>query len=161
MNTPFTSSSSVRFSERRALDPEISTRNLRTSGLPELAKITNPSSPYPVSLVISQEMEITVLPAETVIPCDIESFSPEPYRLMIPPLRVVVVEKNIEGSVYYIASHHHSNIHASGDSQYEAIENLKSAMLDIFEILNAEPKERLGIKAKHQLALLQTIFERV
>jgi hypothetical protein len=93
--------------------------------------------------------------AQEIIYSDISSFSPEPYNLKS-PIKIKVVGNDSE----YIASHYESNIHASGDTPFEAIENLKSVMLDTFDSLTSEPEGNLGLKAKHQRALLQSIIER-
>jgi predicted RNase H-like HicB family nuclease len=84
----------------------------------------------------------------------ISTFSSEPYSLKS-PIKIKIVGNDAE----YTASFQESNIYASGDTPYEAIENLKSAILDIFEILSSEPEEKLGLKAKHQLLLLQSFIE--
>jgi predicted RNase H-like HicB family nuclease len=85
----------------------------------------------------------------------ISSFSPEPYTLKS-PIKIKIVGNDSE----YIASFQESNIYASGDTPYEAIENLKSLILDTFDSLTSEPQENLGTKAKHQRALLESIIER-
>jgi hypothetical protein len=99
--------------------------------------------------------ENNVIP-QLVSVAEITSFSPEPYSLKCPPLRIEIVSQGCE----VVASHHESNIHASGDTPYEAIENLKSVMLDIFDSLTAEPIQSLGQKAKCQRALLESLIER-
>jgi len=93
---------------------------------------------------------------EEIIQAEISSFSPEPYKL-IAALKIIIAGKN---QSEYIASHHESNIHASGDTPFEAIENLKSLMLDTFDSLTLEPHENLGIKARNQRSLLESIIER-
>jgi len=93
---------------------------------------------------------------EEIIQAEIESFSPEPYKLLA-PLKIIIVGKN---ECEYIASHHESNVHASGDTPFEAIENFKSILLDTFDLLESESGDNLGLKAKNQLALLQSIIER-
>jgi predicted RNase H-like HicB family nuclease len=103
--------------------------------------------------VLSPEPTVS---AQEVIPSEISSFAPEPYALKCPPMRIEVVGQGSE----YISSHHESNIHASGDTPYEAIENLKSLMLDTFDSLTAEPLENLGQKAKCQRFLLESLIER-
>ena len=92
---------------------------------------------------------------QEVIACEISSFSPEHYALKS-PIAIKIIGQGCE----YIASHHESNIHASGDTPYEAIENLKSLILDTFDLLTSEPQENMGIKAKNQRALLESIIER-
>jgi predicted RNase H-like HicB family nuclease len=93
---------------------------------------------------------------QVVIASEISSFSPESYILKCSPMRIEIVGQGSE----YIASQHESNIHSSGDTPYEAIENLKSLILDTFDSLTAEPLENLGGKAKCQRALLESLIER-
>jgi hypothetical protein len=89
-----------------------------------------------------------------VIADQITSFSPEPYALKS-PMHIKILGREGE----YIASHHESNIHASGDTTFEAIENLKSIILDTFDLLTSEPLENLGSKAKSQRAILEGVIE--
>jgi predicted RNase H-like HicB family nuclease len=91
-----------------------------------------------------------------VIASEITSFAPEPYTLKS-AMHIKIVGKGSE----YIASHHESNIHASGDTPFEAIENLKSLILDTFDLLTSESSANLAIKAKHQRSLLEELIERL
>ena len=93
--------------------------------------------------------------SERVIDSEITTFVPEPYTLKS-NIGIKIVGQGSE----YIASYHEGNIHASGDTPYEAMENLKSLILDTFDSLTSEPQENLGIKAKNQRALLESIIER-
>ncbi len=158
MNQSITSSTNVEILASIPPRPQSVPGRFFTRGLCESVQFRVPAVDHPVSMLISSGMEITPLPTEIVIPCEIDSFSPEPYKLNS-PLRIVVVQKINGMDVQCVASHHLSNIHASGDTVTEAIDNLKSLILDIFEILASEPEEKMGIKAKHQLALLQSIIE--
>jgi hypothetical protein len=101
----------------------------------------------------SYEPEISM---PDVIAEQITSFAPEPYILKS-SIHIKILGKEDE----YTASHHESNIHASGDTPFEAIENLKSLMLDTFDLLILEPEENLGPKARHQRILLEGLIERV
>jgi len=88
---------------------------------------------------------------------DISTFGPdEPYRVK-KPLTVHVVGKECD----FTASHWESNTHTTGESESEAVDNLKSLLLDVFDSLLAEPKETLGPKPAQQLAVLQEYIERV
>ena len=124
-----------------------------TRGMDALVQQTAPVFTYGVSM--RPVIETAQTTREELIDNDISTFAPEPYALKC-PIKIKIVGKDSE----YIASHHESNIHASGDTPYEAIENLKSLILDTFDCLISEPEANLGIKAKHQLALLQSIIER-
>jgi hypothetical protein len=80
----------------------------------------------------------------------ITTFAPEPYEATS-PIRVTLVEED-EG---FSASYMEANIHAVGDNEFEAFENLRSLILDVFDSLTSEPPENLGPKAKNQLAVLR------
>jgi hypothetical protein len=95
--------------------------------------------------------DITPEQTAEVVPFDITTFEPEPYRLLHPPMKAYVTRKGLE----YIASQLESNIHASGDSEFEAQENLRSLILDTFEILTEEPEENLAPRALRQLLVLR------
>jgi hypothetical protein len=98
---------------------------------------------------------LTPQPIEGVTPFDITTFEPEPYRLRHPPMKAYVTRKGSE----YIASQLELNIHASGDNEFEAQENLRSIILDTFEILIEEPEENLAPKALRQLLVLREHIE--
>lgn len=85
----------------------------------------------------------------------ITTFAPEPY-VVKHPMRVTVIQQDSE----FIASHFESNVHASGDNELEALDNLKSLILDTFDSLTSEPKENLAPKPVCQLAVLQELIER-
>jgi dCTP deaminase len=80
----------------------------------------------------------------------ITSFAPEPYELLRQPL--VVIQQDGEG---YTASLFEANIHASGDTEEEALRNLKDLILDVFDSLSAESPETLGPEPTRQLAVLK------
>jgi predicted RNase H-like HicB family nuclease len=80
----------------------------------------------------------------------ITTFAPEPYAVIF-PIRVTLIEED-EG---FSASYMEANIHSTGDNEFDAFENLKSLILDVFESLTAERPENLGPKAKNQLAVLR------
>jgi hypothetical protein len=89
------------------------------------------------------------------IDTQIFTFTPEPY-IVKHPIGVTLIQQGNE----WVASHFESNIHASGDNEVEALENLKSLMLDTFDSLTSEPEENLGPKPKCQLAVLRELIER-
>ena len=70
----------------------------------------------------------------------------------------VVVRENIDGS--FTASFFDANIEASGENEEEAIWNVKSLILDIFEQLREEPPSKLGPRVAAQLAVLETFIEK-
>jgi Arc/MetJ-type ribon-helix-helix transcriptional regulator len=88
-----------------------------------------------------------------VIP--ITTLAPEPYRVLrdIP----AVVEPAGDG---FIATFFDGNISTSGDTEVEAVSNLWSLILDIFEYLDCEPSDSLGPEPTRQLAVLRVFLKR-
>jgi predicted RNase H-like HicB family nuclease len=85
----------------------------------------------------------------------ITSFAPEPYEA-IRPLSAVIYPCE-EG---FIAGFFDANIHAAGDTEEEALRNLRSLILDVFDSLSAEPSATLGPEPKRQLAVLREFVAR-
>jgi predicted RNase H-like HicB family nuclease len=83
----------------------------------------------------------------------IQSFAPEPYRLLQPIQ--VTIEPEADG---FVASFFDANISASGETEQEAFENLKGLTLDIFDSLGREAPERLGPEPARQLAVLRSLI---
>jgi len=101
---------------------------------------------YQLALIEGFEREILLLKrrcdnlertAPVIVP--LESFAPEPYEV-VKPLHVVVRLQDDQ----YIASFFDANISASGDTQYEAVVNLKDIIIGTFEILTTTDEQRLG-----------------
>jgi len=59
----------------------------------------------------------------------------------------------------FTATYFDANIATSGDTQEEAISNLKSLLIDLFEDLNAERSENLGPEPTRQLAILRELIK--
>jgi predicted RNase H-like HicB family nuclease len=83
----------------------------------------------------------------------INTFTPEPYELMSPLFVAVEIEDD-----QFIATFFDANISASGDTEEEAVGNLKSLILDTFESLSAEDTTLLGPEPRRQLAVLQSFL---
>jgi len=62
---------------------------------------------------------------------------------------VVVIHPDETG---YAAGFFDANIHASGDTEEEALRNLKSLILDTFDALSTEPPGQLGPEPQRQRA---------
>lgn len=84
----------------------------------------------------------------------IHSFAPEPYKVLLP---INVVIEPAEGG--FVATFYDANISASGETEHEAFENLKSLTLDIFDSLRREARERLGPEPARQLAVLRSVLD--
>lgn len=80
----------------------------------------------------------------------IYSFAPEPYRVLRPiPIKIASSDRGWIGSFY------DANIHASGGTHGEAIENLRSLILEAYEMLSEENHATLGPEPAKQLARLR------
>lgn len=91
--------------------------------------------------------------ATAVIP--IATLVPEPYELTkdIP----AVLQPADDG---FIATFFDANISTSGDTEEEAVSNLRSLIVDIFEYLESEPMKALGPEPRRQLAVLRAFIRR-
>lgn len=103
---------------------------------------------------LSTSLESIQRPYPSVL-APIETFAPEPYFVKRPIQ--AVLQPAEEGCT---ASFYDANIHASGDNEDEAVENLKSLILDIFDNLCNETPENLGPQPKRQLAVLHEFITR-
>ena len=85
----------------------------------------------------------------------ISTLAPTPYTLIrdIPCL----VQPADSG---FVATFFDANISASGDTQQEALENLKALLVDIYDDLVSEPDEKLGPEPKRQLEVLKTLIRK-
>ena len=97
--------------------------------------------------VLGRGVQAAVVPITTL--------APEPYEILrdIP----AVVEPAGDG---FIATFFDGNISTSGDTEVEAVSNLRSLILDIFEYLDGEPAGSLGPEPARQLAVLRVFFKR-
>jgi hypothetical protein len=85
----------------------------------------------------------------------INTFEPEKYELLKPILvSVFPVDEEFEAGWY------DANIHTSGENEEEAVNNLKSLILDYFDSLSKEPEEKLGIEPKRQLAIIKAFIQK-
>lgn len=89
-----------------------------------------------------------------VIP--ITTLAPEPYQILrdIP----AVVESAGDG---FNATFFDANISTAGDTQEEAVSNLRSLVMDIFEYLESEAPEALGPEPTRQLGVLRVFLKRI
>jgi predicted RNase H-like HicB family nuclease len=61
----------------------------------------------------------------------------------------------------FTATFFDANISTSGETEEEALSNLRSLIIDIFESLESEPPDRLGPEPKRQLELLRVFIRRI
>jgi predicted RNase H-like HicB family nuclease len=97
---------------------------------------------------LTRRVETIVIPIATL--------APEPYEL-VRAIPVVVQPAGGE----FIASFFDANISTAGDTQEEAVANLRSLLLDMFEYLESEPPEALGPEPTRQLGVLRAFLTRI
>jgi predicted RNase H-like HicB family nuclease len=85
----------------------------------------------------------------------IETLEPEPYELVRPVHVVVQPEEDS-----YVATFFDANVNASGETQQDAVANLKDMLVTLFERLEKEPRTNLGKGPALQLAVLRSILRR-
>jgi len=97
------------------------------------------------------EMRSTVdqLARGRTIHVPISSLAPEPYAVVKPLVAVVVPDDD-----QFIASFYDANLHSSGDTEAEAIDNLKEVIASTFRRLSELGDKRLGPLPAKQLATL-------
>lgn len=98
--------------------------------------------------------ELTERVQPIIVP--ITTFAPEPFELR--DSLWVVVQPVADG---FTATFFDANISTSGDTQQEAVANLKDLILDVFLDLEEEPKDRLGPEPARQLAVLRALIRKV
>lgn len=85
----------------------------------------------------------------------ITSFDPEPYKLMEHLTAVVTPSgEDFEAALYDI------NVYASGDNEEEAVSNLRSYLLDLFDHYSECPDDTLGPEPLKQKRFLVSRIER-
>jgi predicted RNase H-like HicB family nuclease len=80
----------------------------------------------------------------------ISTFAPQPYEVLR-PIPVLIRPDGEE----FVASFVEANVNASGETQQEAFENVKSLILDAFDSLRSHPPEKLGPEPARRLAVLR------
>ncbi len=96
------------------------------------------------------------LSATRLGPVPLTSLDPGRYELArdIP----VVLQPSDDG---FTATFFDANIGSSGDTEEEALDNLRSLIIDTFELLDSEPMDRLGPESQRQLQVLQSLIRKV
>ncbi len=96
---------------------------------------------------------IAKIEAEAPIIAPIESLAPEPYDIY-KPIHTVVRKQGDE----YIATFYDANLSASGDTDTEAIYNLKDIIVGTFEILSSHERIDLAPGPARQLDVLESFI---
>ncbi len=84
----------------------------------------------------------------------VATFAPEPFAVL--KEFCVVVQPAGAG---FVATLFDANIGASGDTQEDAVQNLKDTLLNVFTVLE-ERQGQLGPEPKRQLAILRRLIRR-
>src|SRR5262245_8308534 len=90
---------------------------------------------------------------ETIV-VPITTFAPEPYHV----LRHIPVVLQPSGEEF-IATFFDANISTAGETEADAVSNLRSLILDTFEYFASEPPENLGPEPTRQFAVLQEFLK--
>ncbi len=83
------------------------------------------------------------------------TLAPEPFDVL---REIPAILQQTQDS--FVATFFDANLAASGDTREEAVQNLKTLIVEIFEDLESEPIEKLGPEPRHQLAVLQETIVR-
>jgi predicted RNase H-like HicB family nuclease len=84
----------------------------------------------------------------------VETFAPELYKVKRPV--PISLQRRADG---YIASFVEANVNSSGDTQQEALANVKELILDAFDSLSSLPPTKLGPGPARQLAVLREFID--
>lgn len=107
-----------------------------------------------VEEVLKRLGELNGLRRSFLVP--IETLEPEPYEILRPFTAVVMeAEGEFEAAIFDLG------IFASGDTEEEAIANLKETLLDTLDRLSELPDTRLGKGPLRQKSLLNKWIHRV
>jgi hypothetical protein len=87
-----------------------------------------------------------------VRPMEIHTFAPEPYRVK-KPIPIIVRPLTAE----FLASFVDANVNASGETEQEAFEAVKTLLLDMLDQLARQP--RLGPKLAARLSVLREFID--
>lgn len=98
--------------------------------------------------IVNSRLDHLEQQAPLVVP--IQSLAPEPYEL-IKPIEAVVQLVDDE----YIASFFDANLSTGGDTQVEAISNLRDLIVGTFELLTETKDSDLGPGPRQQKAVLK------
>ena len=102
---------------------------------------------------LKSQLNALVAAKTRIVP--IATFAPEPYGILKPILvSIQAVEDEFEAGWF------DANIHTTGENEEAAVSNLKSLILDYFEIFTNEPSENLGIEPSRQLAILNQFIQK-
>ena len=106
--------------------------------------------------ILLLKRRVTQLEAQTSCIVPIMSLHPEPYKI-IQTINAVVRLVDDE----YTATFFDANISTTGDTDMEAIANLKDLIAGTFDMLSAHDSDRLAPGPERQLSVLETYIKKV
>jgi len=83
------------------------------------------------------------------------TLAPGPFDLLV---EIPAIIQHVDDS--FVATFFDANLSASGDTREEAVQNLKTLIVEVFEDLESEPPEKLGPEPRRQLAVLHETIRR-
>ena len=104
-------------------------------------------------VVLELRHSLMELASRQTITVPITSLAPEPLTLRHPIFVVVQPEGDEFSATFFDA-----NINASGDTQTEAVDNLKEILVSAYRRLSDLGESRLGPGPRKQLAVLRTVI---
>lgn len=104
-------------------------------------------------LVGELRARVSALEERRTVLVPVETFAPEPFSI-VRPIQVVVEQFDDA----FVATYFDANVNASGDTEVEAVENLKEVMLLTFDSL--ENEKSLGAALARKVAVLKSIIKR-
>ena len=104
-------------------------------------------------VVLELRYSLMELASRQNITVPITSLAPEPLSLRHPIFVVVQPEGDEFSATFFDA-----NINASGDTQTEAVDNLKEILVNTYQRYSALGEDKLGPGPRKQLAVLRTII---
>lgn len=108
-------------------------------------KRNQPEEEFPVEAILTEDSLSAVFLA---------SLAPSEFSL-----RHILPVSITQASEGYIASFVDANIHASGETEWEAIESLKMLIIDAYQMLLDMEPSSLGPMPSKQLAILQSFIK--
>jgi hypothetical protein len=96
---------------------------------------------------VAQHAVSLIVPIDSLAPATLE---------IIAPFHVVVQPYEDE----FVATFFDANISATGDTQQEAVENVKDMVVDLFEFLDGQPSRGLGAAMQRQQNVLRAVLKR-
>jgi predicted RNase H-like HicB family nuclease len=82
----------------------------------------------------------------------------EPGRYELTRDIPVVLRPSDDG---FTATYFDANIATGGDTEEEALDNLRSLIIDTFELLESQPSENLGPEPQRQSKVLRSLIRKV